>query len=152
MGKTPGVVLAHGWAGTHVSIEKYGARFAEKGFVAMVIDYRGWGHSEGFTTLANQALQSRARNNDATRFIRGEHEVITKRTRLIPHKQAEDVRNAISYLQGEPGVDPNQIGNWGTSFAGGNSIVVAALDARVKAIVAQVHRSPATRLRRRRFN
>src|SRR5262249_26505679 len=42
------------------------------------------------------------------------------------------------YLQGEPGVDPDRIGIWGSSFAGGNVIVVAALDSRVKAIVGQV--------------
>src|SRR5438552_18696026 len=30
-GKTAGVVLGQGWAGTHFSIEKYGARFAERG-------------------------------------------------------------------------------------------------------------------------
>jgi hypothetical protein len=30
-GKTPGVVLGQGWAGTHFSVEKYAARFAEKG-------------------------------------------------------------------------------------------------------------------------
>jgi len=52
-GKTPGVVLAQGWAGTHFSIEKYGARFAERGLVAMVIDYRGWGSSDGFISQAN---------------------------------------------------------------------------------------------------
>jgi dipeptidyl aminopeptidase/acylaminoacyl peptidase len=45
--KTPGVVLGQGWAGTHFSIEKYGARFADRGLVAMVIDYRGWGLSDG---------------------------------------------------------------------------------------------------------
>src|SRR5262249_42623564 len=33
----PAVVLGQGYAGTHVSIEKYGNRFAEKGLVAMVI-------------------------------------------------------------------------------------------------------------------
>lgn len=137
-GKTPGVVLGQGWAGTHFSIEKYGARFAEKGLVAMVIDYRGWGYSEGFTTLANKNLQARAKNDDGVRFARGQYEIVTKRTRLIPFKQVEDVRNAISYLQGEPGVDQDQIGVWGSSFAGGNSIVVAALDARVKAIAVQV--------------
>jgi uncharacterized protein len=136
--KTPGVVLAHGWTGTHLSIEKYGARFAEKGLVAMVIDYRGWGNSDGFTTLANTSLQSRQPNTDSQRFSRGEFRVVTKRTRLIPYKQVEDVRNAISYLQGEPGVDPEQIGIWGSSFAGGNAIVVAAMDARVKAIAVQI--------------
>src|SRR6266478_882004 len=51
-GKTPGVVLAQGWAGTHFSIEKYGSRFAERGLVAMVIDYRGWGSSDGFISQA----------------------------------------------------------------------------------------------------
>lgn len=48
------------------------------------------------------------------------------------------MRNAISYLQGEPGVDAERIGIWGSSFAGGNALVVAALDARVKAIAIQV--------------
>jgi len=132
-GKTPGVVLGQGWAGTHFSIEKYGARFAEKGLVAMVIDYRGWGLSDGFTTLAEKM-----KNSDDMRFTRTKAEVIVKRTRLVPLKQVEDVRNAISYLQGEAGVDPDRIGVWGSSFAGGNSIVAAALDARIKAIATQV--------------
>jgi dienelactone hydrolase len=131
--KTPGVVLGQGWAGTHFSIEKYGARFAEKGLVAMVIDYRGWGLSDGFTTLAE-----RMKNTDDVRFTRTKAEVIVKRTRLVPLKQVEDVRNAISYLQGEAGVDPDRIGVWGSSFAAGNSIVAAAQDARIKAIATQV--------------
>jgi dienelactone hydrolase len=136
-GGAPGVVLAHGWAGTHESIEKYGARFAEKGLVAMVIDYRSWGKSNGFTTLANKSLQARSRNSDAQRYTRGEFQIETKRTRLVPMKQVEDIRNAISYLQGEPGVDGDRIGVWGSSFAGGNVIVAAAMDARVKAIATQ---------------
>ena len=132
-GKTPGVVLAHGWSGTHLSIEKYGARFAEKGLVAMVIDYRGWGFSYGFTTLAQKV-----KNDDSVRFTRTRADVVIKRTRLAPLKQVEDVRNAISYLQGEPGVDADRIGVWGSSSAAGNAIVVAALDARVKAVAMQL--------------
>jgi fermentation-respiration switch protein FrsA (DUF1100 family) len=50
-GKTPAVVSGQGWAGTHYSIEKYGARFAERGLVAMVIDYRGRGLSDGFVSI-----------------------------------------------------------------------------------------------------
>ncbi len=46
--KTPGVVLGQGWAGTHYSIEKYAARFAERGLVALAIDYRGWGLEQRF--------------------------------------------------------------------------------------------------------
>jgi len=131
--KTPGIVLGQGWGGTHYSIEKYGARLAEHGFVAMVIDYRGWGLSDGFVTLAEKV-----KNDDAVRFTRKKAEVVIKRTRLLPLKQVDDVRNAMSYLQGEPGVDPDRIGLWASSSGGGNAIVVAAMDARVKAIVMQV--------------
>jgi len=131
--KTPGIVLGQGWAGVHNSIEKYGARLAERGFVAMVIDYRGWGGSDGFVTL-----NERIKNDDGVRFTRKKADVVVKRTRLLPLKQVDDVRNAMSYLQGEPGVDPDRIGLWASSSAGGNSIVVAAMDARVKAIVMQV--------------
>ncbi len=132
-GKTPAVVLAHGWAAVHFSIEKYGARFAERGLVAMVIDYRGWGGSDGFISTIEPLKTS-----DDKRFNRMKADVIIKRTRLIPFKQVEDIRSAISYLQGEPGVDPDRIGIWGTSFGGGNVVVTAAMDSRVKAVVGQV--------------
>jgi uncharacterized protein len=139
-GKTPGVVLGQGWAGTHFSIEKYGARFAERGLVAMVIDYRGWGSSDGFPALAQPTVTKGDPGpvRDDKRFTPTKADVVIKRTRLIPLKQVEDYRNAISYLQGEPGIDPDRIGVWGSSFAGGNVIVTAALDARVKALAAQV--------------
>lgn len=139
-GKTPGIVLGQGWAGTHFSIEKYGARFAERGLVAMVIDYRGWGSSDSFIAQAHPTVTTADPSGarDDKRFTNTKTDVVLKRTRLIPMKQVEDYRNAISYLQGEPGVDPDRIGIWGSSFAGGNVIVVAALDSRVKAIVGQV--------------
>src|SRR5262249_50494629 len=139
-GKTPGVVLGQGWAGTHFSIEKYGARFAERGLIAMVIDYRGWGSSDGFISQAQPTVNKGETDTirDDNRITNIKSDVVIKRTRLIPMKQVEDYRNAISYLQGEPGVDPEQIGIWGSSFAGGNVIVTAALDSRVKAVVGQV--------------
>ncbi len=139
-GKTPGIVLGQGWAGNHFSIEKYGARFAERGLVAMVIDYRGWGSSDGFVAQAQPTVTRGEKEpvRDDKRHSKEKVDVTIKRTRLIPLKQVEDYRNAISYLQGEPGVDADRIGIWGSSFAGGNVIVVAALDSRVKAIVGQV--------------
>ena len=139
-GKTPGVVLGQGWAGTHFSIEKYGARFAERGLVAMVIDYRGWGSSDGFISQAQSTVTKADPEpvRDDKRVTNAKIDVVLKRTRLIPLKQVEDYRNAISYLQGEPGVDPERIGVWGSSFAGGNVIVTAAMDSRVKAVAAQV--------------
>jgi uncharacterized protein len=138
--KTPGIVLGQGWAGTHFSIEKYGARFAERGFVAMVIDYRGWGSSDPFVSQAQSSVTrgDAEPTRDDKRIAQAKADIVFKRTRLLPMKQVEDYRNAISYLQGEPGIDPDRIGIWGSSFAGGNVIVVAALDSRVKAVVGQV--------------
>ena len=132
------MVLGQGWAGTHFSIEKYGARFAERGLVAMVIDYRGWGASDGFVSVTGRDRVGGDYHRDEKRFTESKADVVTKRTRLLPLKQVEDFRNAISYLQGEPGVDPGRIGVWGSSFAGGHAVVAAAMDARVKAVVSQV--------------
>jgi dienelactone hydrolase len=138
-GKTAGVVLGQGWAGTHFSIEKYGARFAEKGLVAMVIDYRGWGESDGFPTVMGGAQRIGGdQHRDDKRYTEMKADVVIKRTRLLPMKQVEDYRNAISYLQGEPGVNADLIGVWGSSYAGGDSMVAAGLDARVKAVAVQV--------------
>ena len=63
-----------------------------------------------------------------------------RRKRLIPQDQVLDIRNAISYLQGEPNVDRARIGVWGADMAGGHAIMVAATDPRVKAVVAQTPR------------
>lgn len=131
--KVPGVVLANGWTGKATTLERYAAQFAERGLVAMAIDYRGWGKSGGFVRLA-ETVQT----DDRLRFMPMTAKVRIKRTRLLPEAQIEDIRNAISYLQGEPGIDRDRIGLWGTSFAGGHVIAVASRDARVKAGVCQV--------------
>lgn len=132
-GKTPGVVLANGWTGTASLLERYAAEFAARGLVAMAIDYRGWGKSGAFVRLAEDIKE-----DDRLRFAPFTAKVRFKRTRLLPEAQIEDIRNAISYLQGEPGVDRDRIGLWGTSYAGGHVTTVAARDARVKAGVCQV--------------
>ena len=135
----PAVVLGQGWAGTHVSIEKYAARFAERGLVAMAIDYRGWGNSEGYARVVSPVDLGGGMEKDENRHRIVENATVwIKRTRLLAKDQQEDYRNAISFIQGEPGVDPDRIGVWGSSFAGGNSLAVAGQDARVKAIAIQV--------------
>jgi hypothetical protein len=52
--------------------------------------------------------------------------------------QAEDYRNGVSFLQRTQGVDPEHIGIWGSSNSGGTVIHAAAVDRRIKAVVAQV--------------
>ncbi|MEO8165496.1 MAG: acetylxylan esterase, partial [Betaproteobacteria bacterium] len=42
------------------------------------------------------------------------------------------------WVMGEPMVDTNRVGLWGTSFSGGLVVYVAARDPRIKAVVSQV--------------
>lgn len=137
--KLPAIVLGQGWAGSHVSIEKYAAAFARHGLVAMAIDYRGWGNSEGYVRLISPNDLGGGMEKDENRHKTVTNATVTiKRTRLLAKDQQEDYRNAISWIQGEPGVNPDLIGVWGSSYAGGNSLAVAGQDARVKAIAIQI--------------
>jgi dienelactone hydrolase len=137
--KLPAVVLGQGWAGTHVSIEKYAAAFAKHGLVAMTIDYRGWGNSEGNVRLISPVNLGGGMEKDESRHKIVENATVwIKRTKLDARDQQDDYRNAISFIQGEPGVNPDLIGVWGSSYAGGNSVAVAGQDARVKAIAIQI--------------
>jgi dienelactone hydrolase len=130
--KAPAVVLAPGWGETAASIEKYAQRFASRGLVAMTIDYRGWGRSGGFLQTVDQV-----KTDDRLRFSQMTAKVRIRRKRLVPHQQVLDIRNALYYLQGEPGVDRARVGVWGADMAGGHVVVIAAIDARIKAAVAQ---------------
>ena len=132
-GKAPAVVLAPAPGDTAASTEKYAAQFAGRGLIAMAIDYRGWGRSGAFLYVAEPV-----RWDDRLRFSQHTARVRLRRKRLVPEAQILDIRNAVSYLQGEPGVDRNRIGVWGIDAAGGHSLTVAAIDIRVKAAVAQV--------------
>src|SRR5262245_58499213 len=130
--QAPAVALAPDWGETAASIEKYAAHFASRGLVAMVIDYRGWGKVGGFLQTAAEV-----KTDDRLRFSQMTARVRIRRKRLVPREQILDIRNALYYLQGEPGVDRARVGVWGAGMAGGHVIVVAATDARVKAAVAQ---------------
>ena len=104
---------------------------AQRGFVALAIDYRGWGKSGAFIYLADQV-----RWDDRLRFSQRTAKVRLRRRRIQPEAQVIDIRNAITFLQGEAGVDPNRIGVLGIGLSGAHVVSVAANDARVKAGVA----------------
>jgi dipeptidyl aminopeptidase/acylaminoacyl peptidase len=107
--RRPGVVLCHGFTGVRsVILGDYAKVFVEAGFVTLTFDYRGFGGSEG------------------------------AKWRLIPLEQIDDIRNAISFFESLPEVDPERIGLWGTSFGGGHAPYAAAVDTRIKAAVGQV--------------
>jgi uncharacterized protein len=135
-GRRPAVVVGHGINALSIGIEKYAARFAELGLVAMAIDYQSYGFSgSGSDDLK---LLETDPTTDAQVVADKRLRVVVKRTNLNNAHEVDDYRAAISYLQGEPGVDPNGIGLWGSSNAGSVVIAVAAIDARAKAVVSQV--------------
>lgn len=105
----PGVISLHGYTGMkHIYGMDVPRRLAEEGYWVLAPDHRGFGRSEG------------------------------ERGRMRPLEQAQDTYDALSYLEGVPGVDPDRLGLYGTSFGGANAIWVAAFDPRVKVVVSSV--------------
>lgn len=131
--KWPAVVVGHGINAISIGIEKYAARFAERGLVAMAIDYRSYGFSSSDVSL----LEADTTTDERTIWER-DARVQLKRTNLNNFCETADFRAAVSFLQGEPGIDAERIGIWGSSNGGSVVIMVASQDVRVKAVVSQV--------------
>lgn len=109
-GLHPAITMAHGFAGVKEhGLDRFARLFAESGFVVLVHDHRGFGASDG-----------------------------QPRFDVDPWVQIADWRRAISFLESHRAVDPDRIGLWGTSYAGGHAIVLGATDRRLRAVVAQV--------------
>lgn len=104
------VVMSHGLTAVkEMYLDDFAAYFAGAGLNVLVYDHRNFGASDG-----------------------------TPRQEADPVMQQRDMRNAISYASSRVDVDEKRVGLWGTSFAGGIALVVAAVDRRVKAVVSQV--------------
>jgi hypothetical protein len=109
-GPHPAITMAHGYAGVKEhGLEQFAEAFAEDGFVVLLHDHRTFGASEGFP-----------------------------RQDVDPWQQIADWRRAISFLESRPEVNPDRIGLWGTSYAGGHALVLGATDRRLRCVVAQV--------------
>lgn len=130
--KLPAIVLCHGWGGTKSHLNTtYAPKFAAGGFYVLTFDYRGWGDSD--SRIVNHGAPVKpGEDGKATVEVQVIREVVD------PFGQLEDIRNALLFIEGEPGVDANRIGIWGTSFGGGLCIYTAATNPRVKAVVSQV--------------
>jgi NAD(P)-dependent dehydrogenase (short-subunit alcohol dehydrogenase family)/fermentation-respiration switch protein FrsA (DUF1100 family) len=109
-GPHPVVVIAGGWCYVKELREpQYAKEFVDRGFAALIFDYRTLGASDG-----------------------------EPRQHLDPWAQVEDYRNAISYLETRADIDADRIGVWGISYGGGHVLILGAIDPRVKAIVSNV--------------
>ncbi len=130
--KSPAIVLCAGTGGTKAGTQaRVGAIFASKGYVALAFDYRGWGQSESQLMAVDLQPKPDA-NNEMTLKVKA------LRWQMNYTDQTEDIRAAISFVAGEPSVDKNRIGIWGSSYGGGLVTWMAANDPRVKCVAAQV--------------
>jgi dipeptidyl aminopeptidase/acylaminoacyl peptidase len=143
-GKTlPAIVLCNGWGGTKAFLMRTGIapRFAAAGYVVINYDYRGWGDSD-----SRLVVRGNMPRPDKDRRVAVKAQAI--RELVDPLDQQADIDAAVSYVYGEPMVDRDRIGLWGTSFGGGHVIFRAAHDRRIACVVAQVGAMPADWTRR----
>lgn len=84
---------------------EYIPRLVGAGTSVLLMDYRGWGESEG------------------------------PRGQLYPWQQVADIRNAVTYLETDQRIDAGRIGVFGVSFGGALGVAAAAHDARIRAVV-----------------
>lgn len=109
----PVVVMAHGFGGTRdTGLLGYAEAFADAGIDTLLFDYRGFGSSEG-----------------------------TPRQDVSFRRQRQDYHAAIAAARQLPGVDPDRVIVWGTSYSGGHVLAVAAQDPRIAAVISM---TPAT--------
>jgi hypothetical protein len=129
--KLPTIVMAHGWGGVAASLRPDAIVFARAGYLVITFDYRGWGASDSRLILTGRAAP-KAENHRFTAEVQEVREVVD------PLDQAADWFSAINWAHGEPDVDTDRIGLWGSSFSGGLVVYVAAHDHRVKVVHSQV--------------
>jgi uncharacterized protein len=106
----PAILLGHGFGLTRsAGLAAYAEAFRDAGFVAITFDYRHFGDSGG-----------------------------EPRQLLSIGHQIQDWHAMLRFARVLPGVDASRIALWGTSFAGGHVLRVAAEDGMVAAAVSQV--------------
>jgi dienelactone hydrolase len=132
----PAIVMCNGWGGLKSELASATApEIAAAGFFVLTFDYRGWGDSDSRLVVRGEIPEP------------DENGMVTVRAQAIrqlvdPVDQQQDIDAAISFIEGEPGVDRKLIGLWGTSFGGGHVVWRAAHDPRVKCIASQVGAMP----------
>jgi dienelactone hydrolase len=106
----PGIVMAHGLTAVReMFLDRYAEVFAGGGCTTLVFDHFGFGASDG-----------------------------EPRQCPAPSVQLTGYRDSIAWLGRHPAVDPGRIGIWGSSFSGGEVILLASQDLPIRCAVAQV--------------
>ena len=129
--KVPGIVLSHGMGGDKLTAERYAALFASENRLCISFSQPSWGDSHGRMALVDEAPVF-DENGEATVKVK------MARNLIDPLDWIDAFRAALDYLEGEPHIDRERIGAWGTSFGGGTALSAAALDDRIKVLAIQV--------------
>ncbi|MGJ7512533.1 alpha/beta hydrolase [Variovorax sp. GT1P44] len=129
--RIPAVVLSHGWGGSKSTGERHAAKFAAAGMMSLCFSYSGWSFSGSQVVLAGEA-PALDEGNEGFARVRVIREVID------PVEWLQNYRSAVDFIEGEPHVDTDRIGAWGTSFGGGIALHHAANDPRIKVLAVQV--------------
>ena len=131
--RLPAIVFVHGTGGVKKMpwSVKLAAGFAQRGYIFLNFDYRGWGESDSRLLLLEEMPEP------------DEEGLVAVRARAIRWQmdfadQTTDIRSAIAFLSGEPNVDATRIGLLGTSYGGGLVTWMAAYDPRVRCAAVQV--------------
>ena len=106
----PAIVQGPGWLGLAdaKAYLPWHAALVEAGYAVLGFDYRGYGHSDG------------------------------ERAWVLPQRMVEDIINAVTYLETRPEVSADRIGAYGMGgIGGGNAIIAAALDRRIRCVAVQ---------------
>ncbi len=107
----PAVVQGPGWLGLKDAqlYLPYHEALTAAGIAVFILDFRGFGSSEGASDL------------------------------LLPSRQLEDLVNAVTYVASRSDIDEDSIGTFGSGgTGGGNAIMLAAADSRIRCAVSQV--------------
>lgn len=129
--KLPAIVMSHGIGGDKLTAERYAAKFAASGMIALSFTHASWEGSRGqLIAVGDYSPAEPGQEFSAT--------VKEVRNLLDPLEWVDNYRAALDFIEGEPNVDTNRIGAWGTSFGGGTAFYTAAIDDRIKALAIQV--------------
>ena len=104
----PTVVMSHGFSATRaMGLPWFAEQFAAAGYAVYLYDHRGLGESSG-----------------------------EPRNVVNPWVQTHDMWEVVEQLRSQPEVHHDRVALWGSSFSGGEAIVLGALHPDIKAVIA----------------
>jgi alpha-beta hydrolase superfamily lysophospholipase len=104
----PGIVMSHGFSATRMmGLPWFAQRFCESGYAVALYDHRDIGTSGG-----------------------------SRRGHIDPWVQTRDMATVVRHLSRLDEVEASRLAVWGSSFSGGEAIVLGAMSDSVRAVVA----------------